>query len=53
MRRGLSLDPGQRRGQVPAAMAPLLADRRLQFPMELSIEPVAALLGSGAATVRP
>jgi glyoxylase-like metal-dependent hydrolase (beta-lactamase superfamily II) len=54
VRRSLSLDAEQRRGQVLARMAPLLTDRRLQFLMELSIEPVAAeLRGSGVAAARP
>jgi glyoxylase-like metal-dependent hydrolase (beta-lactamase superfamily II) len=52
--RSLSLDPGQRRSQVLAGMAPLVTDRRLQFLMELSIEPVAAALrGFGTVASRP
>ncbi len=52
--RSLSLDPGQRRSQVLAGMAPLVTDRRLQFLMELSIEPVAAALrSSGTVASRP
>jgi glyoxylase-like metal-dependent hydrolase (beta-lactamase superfamily II) len=54
VRRGLSLGPEQRRSQVLARMAPLLTDRRLQFLMELSIEPVAAaLLGRDTVAARP
>ncbi len=40
----LSLGADQRRGQVLTRMRPLVSDHRLQFLMELSIEPVAAAM---------
>jgi glyoxylase-like metal-dependent hydrolase (beta-lactamase superfamily II) len=50
VRHGLGLDAGQRRGQVLARMRPLVTDHRLQFLMELSIEPVAAALRAAGTT---
>src|SRR5262245_1703159 len=44
VRSSLGLGADQRRGQVLARVRPLVSDRRLQFLMELSIEPVAAAL---------
>ena len=44
------LPAGQRRGQVLARMRPLVSDHRLQFLMELSIEPVAAALRAAGTT---
>lgn len=51
--RSLDLDADQRRGQVLTRMLPLVSDHRLQFLMELSIEPVAAALRAAgtAATI--
>lgn len=45
----LDADPHQRHTQVLSRMAPMASDHRLQFLMELSIEPVADALRSSAA----
>ncbi|HKA96959.1 MAG TPA: hypothetical protein VKD66_11900 [Streptosporangiaceae bacterium] len=50
VRSSLGLGADQRRGQVLARMRPLVSDRRLQFLMELSIEPVAAALRAAGTT---
>src|ERR1022692_1497242 len=48
--RSLDLDADQRRGQVLTRMLPLVSDHRLQFLIELSIEPVAATLRAADTT---
>jgi glyoxylase-like metal-dependent hydrolase (beta-lactamase superfamily II) len=50
VRHGLGLDAGQRRDLVLTRMRPLVSDHRLQFLMELSIEPVAAALRAAGTT---
>lgn len=47
---GLSADPEERRVKVVDHMSTLVSDHRLQFLMELSIEPLAAILRASADT---
>jgi glyoxylase-like metal-dependent hydrolase (beta-lactamase superfamily II) len=50
VRRSLSLDADQRRGEVVGRTGPLVSDHRLQFLAELSIEPMAAALRTADGT---